>query len=123
CTLFEAMLCAPFRCVAHQKLSGGYMNKHSKTDWNKVREDAKADRPIPYDPENDPYDPNDEKAVAAFWSKAEITGPGRPRAEVKRPTLNMRIDPDLMEHLRSTGKVWQTRVHEVLREAMKRGRL
>jgi uncharacterized protein (DUF4415 family) len=99
------------------------MNKHSKTDWNKVKGDAEADRPIPYDPETDPYDPNDEHAVEAFWSKAKVIGPGRPRVAVRRQTLNMRVDPDLMEHLRATGKGWQTRVHEVLREAVKRGRL
>lgn len=48
---------------------------------------------------------------------------GRPVAAVKRPMLSMRTDPDLLEHLRSTGKGWQTRVNAVLREAVARGKL
>lgn len=97
------------------------MNKHSKTDWGRVK--AEADKPIPYDPETDPYDPNDEKAVEAFWKKAKMSRPGRPPVDVKRPTLNMRVDADLMEHLRESGKGWQTRVNAVLREAVEKGRL
>lgn len=97
------------------------MNKHSKTDWKQVR--AEADKPVPYDPETDLYDPNDEKSVEAFWSQAKVTGPGRPRVAVKRPTLNMRVDADLLEHLRESGKGWQTRVNAVLREAVAKGQL
>lgn len=97
--------------------------KKLNTDWSKVRDADKAGGPVPYDPETDLYDPNDEAAARAFWKSAKKSGPGRPPVPVKRPTLNMRVDPDLMEHLRSTGKGWQTRVHEVLREAVRRGRL
>jgi len=48
---------------------------------------------------------------------------GRPRVEVPRPTLNMRIDPPVLEHLRATGKGWQTRVNALLREAVEQGRI
>lgn len=40
---------------------------------------------------------------------------GRPPAEVKRPTLNMRIDPDVLEALKASGRGWQTRVNAILR--------
>jgi uncharacterized protein (DUF4415 family) len=97
-------------------------SKSSATDWNKVR--AQALQPVAYDPETDPYDPNDEAAVKAFWGDAQITrGPGRPRAEVTRPMLSMRIDPDVLQHLRESGKGWQTRVNALLREAVNAGRL
>lgn len=33
----------------------------------------------------------------------------------KRPTLNMRIDADVLEALRASGKGWQTRVNAILR--------
>ena len=40
---------------------------------------------------------------------------GRPAVEVKRPTLTMRIDVEILEALRSSGKGWQTRVNDILR--------
>lgn len=97
------------------------MNKPARTDWDKVRRDV--DRPVPYDPETDPYDPNDPAAVRAYWDSARVSGPGRPRVAVKRPTLNMRVDADVLAYLRATGKGWQTRVNALLRDAMAQGRL
>lgn len=40
---------------------------------------------------------------------------GRPCVAVKRPTLSMRIDPDVLEALKASGKGWQTRVNAILR--------
>jgi len=97
--------------------------KKLNTDWSKVRAADKAGAPVAYDPETDLYDPNDETAARAFWKTAKKTGPGRPAVEVKRPTLNMRVDADVLEHLRQSGKGWQTRVNKVLREAVEKGRL
>lgn len=48
---------------------------------------------------------------------------GRPALPEKRPTLNMRIDADVLEALRSSGPGWQTRLNALLREAMQQGRL
>jgi len=48
---------------------------------------------------------------------------GRPRVEVPRPTLNMRVDADILERLRATGRGWQTRVNALLREAVQTGRV
>jgi len=48
---------------------------------------------------------------------------GRPPSEIKRPSLNMRVDPDVLQHLRAGGKGWQTRVNTLLREAMEQGRI
>lgn len=97
--------------------------KKLNTDWSKVRTADKAGDPVAHDPETDLYDPNDETAARVFWKAAKKTGPGRPASEVKRPTLNMRVDTDVLEHLRQSGKGWQTRVNEVLREAVEKGRL
>lgn len=41
---------------------------------------------------------------------------GRPPVEVKRPTLNMRIDADVLDALKASGKGWQTRVNAILRK-------
>lgn len=97
------------------------MNKRGKTDWNKVR--SQTDDPVLYDPETDPYDPNEPAAVQAYWRDARISGPGRPRVAIKRPTLNMRVDADVLAYLRATGKGWQTRVNALLRDAVTQGRL
>lgn len=54
---------------------------------------------------------------------AQLRKVGRPRAAVERPTLNMRVDADVLEHLRSLGRGWQTRVNALLREAVEKGDL
>jgi uncharacterized protein (DUF4415 family) len=40
---------------------------------------------------------------------------GRPPVEVTRPTLNMRVDPDVLDALKASGKGWQTRLNALLR--------
>jgi uncharacterized protein (DUF4415 family) len=94
-----------------------------KTDWERVKREAAADAPIARDAETELYDPNDEAATAAYWTTAQVTRRGRPSAPVKRPTLNMRVDTDVLEHLRGLGRGWQTKVNALLREAVERGRL
>lgn len=85
-------------------------------------------------------DPDDAPELGAdFFAKAkkmvggrEVTNQqfqaakkrmGRPPVEVKRPTLNMRVDADVLEALRSSGPGWQTRVNAALRADLKAGRL
>ena len=43
---------------------------------------------------------------------------GRPPVTVKRPTLNMRVDPDVLDALKASGKGWQTKVNTILRNAV-----
>ncbi len=62
----------------------------------------------------------EELTAARVAYRAKI---GRPPAAVKRPTLNMRIDPDVLAALRSRGKGWQTKVNALLREAVEHGRV
>lgn len=92
------------------------------TDWERVKREAAADAPVQFDPGTEPYDPNDAQAVAAYWQSASIKrGRGRPAVPVKRPTLNMRVDADVLEALKATGPGWQTRINALLRDAVKRG--
>jgi hypothetical protein len=42
------------------------------TDWERVKREYDSDASIPYDPEDGPYDPNDEAAVDAYFDKATI---------------------------------------------------
>lgn len=48
---------------------------------------------------------------------------GRPPVAAKRPVVSMRLDPDVVAHLRASGKGWQTRAAEVLKDAVAKGRL
>lgn len=48
---------------------------------------------------------------------------GRPPVESKRPTLNMRVDTDVLAALRASGKGWQTRVNRLLKKAVAAGRI
>ncbi len=42
----------------------------SQTDWERVRHTIKTDAHIPYDPEDGPFDPNDDEAVDAYWNES-----------------------------------------------------
>ena len=65
--------------------------KPTATDWDRVKREAAQDAPI-----------------------AHTTA-------VKRPTLNMRIDADVLEAFKATGQGWQTRINAALREAVAHG--
>ncbi|MGB4061122.1 MAG: BrnA antitoxin family protein [Burkholderiaceae bacterium] len=96
----------------------------SRTDWERVGREAAQDAHIDADLAQEPYDPNDPAAVAAYWAQATIKrGRGRPAVTVKRPTLNMRVDADVLDAFKATGTGWQTRINALLREAVASGRV
>ena len=75
-----------------------------QTDWSRVRalSDADIDRAIASDPE--------EAALEGTWSEeAELI---IPEAKV---LLSLRIDKDVLDYFKSTGKGYQTRMNAVLR--------
>jgi uncharacterized protein (DUF4415 family) len=58
----------------------------------------------------------------AYWSGATIKRELGPSCRiVKRPTLNMRVDAEVLEAFKATGPGWQTRINALLRDAIKRG--
>lgn len=44
---------------------------------------------------------------------------GRPRKEVTKAPVNIRLSPDVVEAFRATGRGWQTRVDEALKDWLK----
>ncbi|MBI3903849.1 MAG: BrnA antitoxin family protein [Nitrosomonadales bacterium] len=93
--------------------------QQSKTDWTRVKRETKQGAPIPFDPAVAPYDPNDEAAVAAFFAKAKIIRRrGAQKSPLKVPTT-IRFDPDVLAAMKATGRGWQTRVNDLLREWLK----
>jgi uncharacterized protein (DUF4415 family) len=92
----------------------------SKTDWERVQRAYDSDEPIPYDPEDGPYDPNDEAAVKAFWDTAIITYPNK-RGPQKAPTkrlVSLRLSQEVVDHYKSQGPGWQTRIDEALKKSI-----
>lgn len=81
-----------------------------------------------------PYDPNDAKAVAAFWKNgvvvkgggiaavsaalAEKRKPGQrgPGTRPPKVSINIRLSPEVLEAFKATGEGWQTKVDGALRE-------
>ena len=96
--------------------------KTKTSDWARVTREATQDAPIAHTATDGPYDPNDTAAVSAYWQQANIKrGRGRPAVPVKRPTLNMRVDAEVLEAFKATGQGWQTRINAVLRDAVAHG--
>lgn len=97
-------------------------HKPAATDWERVKQEAAQEAPLAHAPADGPYDPNDAAAVSAYWQKSSIKrGRGRPPAAVKRPSLNMRVDADVLEAFKATGQGWQTRINAALRQAVAHG--
>jgi uncharacterized protein (DUF4415 family) len=99
-----------------------HMSKRkSQTDWKRVKALRESD-PIPYSPEDGPYNPNDVKAAKAYLGTAIVRRPGL-RGKQKSPTkqqVSLRLSPAVLEYFRSTGPGWQTRIDEVLKKAAKK---
>jgi uncharacterized protein (DUF4415 family) len=102
-------------------------------DWEELIKQA----PDHVDDPECPYDPNDPKAVDAFWKDAVVAHGGGPQAvrqalderrrrrgqrgPQKEPTkvlTTIRLDADVIEHFKAQGPGWQTRINDVLRKAM-----
>lgn len=99
----------------------------SRTDWNRVQREIRQDAPIPHDPGDGPYDPNDDRAVDEYWKQADALDATsriirRGRGPAKSPTkqrISIRLSPEVLEHFRSSGKGWQTRMDAALQEWVK----
>lgn len=49
---------------------------------------------------------------------APLVKRGRPRSETPKRQITLRLDPDIVEHFKATGKGWQTRLNDTLRKAV-----
>jgi uncharacterized protein (DUF4415 family) len=99
----------------------------SETDWDRVLA-SKEGAPIPFEPEDGPYDPNDAEAARAWLAQADLIRHGElvrrgKRGPQKTPTkklVSLRLSPEVIDHFKSTGPGWQTRIDSTLLESIKR---
>ena len=81
-------------------------------------EDARLTAAALADPDNPPLTEEEmSRMVPAVLAKNRG---GRPRIPVHKLQITARLDPDVLEFLRSGGPGWQTRMNDILRRAMKR---
>ncbi len=77
-------------------------------------------QPIPYDDEDKAmglHNPNNEEEVKKLFASAKITKcVGRPKQEKTKKATSLRIDEEILETFKATGKGWQTKVNEALHE-------
>lgn len=45
--------------------------------------------------------------------------PGRPKSAVTKTPVNLRLDPEIVEHFKADGPGWQTRINAVLSDHVK----
>ncbi|MCV9906653.1 BrnA antitoxin family protein [Brucella sp. HL-2] len=61
-----------------------------------------------------------KKAFPEMAEKIEraVAARGRPRLERTKTPVTIRLDPDVVERFKSTGKGWQGRINDALRKAV-----
>lgn len=83
---------------------------YTKDDWDAVsdnppltEEEMKSARPF-------------KEVFPDIAEKMEKAVRGRPKADVTKKPVTIRLDPDLVEHYKATGKGWQSRMNDDLRK-------
>ncbi len=99
----------------------------SETDWGRVLAYKDGD-PIPYEPEDGPYDSNDANAAHAWLDQADLIRKGKiirrgKRGPQKAPTkklVSLRLSPEVIDHFKASGPGWQTRIDITLLQTIKK---
>jgi uncharacterized protein (DUF4415 family) len=99
----------------------------SETDWKRVQAFKEGDL-IPFKPGDGPYDPNDAETARAWFAQADLVRKGKvvrrgKRGPQKSPTkklVSLRLSAEVVDHFKSTGPGWQTRIDSTLLESIKK---
>ena len=93
-----------------------------------MNESTKPDSERWIDPDDDYVEWTEEMfRAAAIYKGAELVRPatgtlksilGRPFIENPKRQVTLRLDPDVLEKFRATGKGWQSRINAELRKAL-----
>ena len=72
----------------------------------------------------DPKTDDDNPALdPAFMAGMKPSRRGRPKSETPKVEVKIRLDANTVEHLRSSGPGWQTRVNALLGQLVANGRI
>lgn len=65
-------------------------------------------------------DPDAQPLTDADWARIKpLIQKGRPRAAVTKVSTTIRLDADVLAALKATGRGWQTRLNDAMREWVK----
>ena len=88
-------------------------------------EEARIQRGIEQDPDNPEWTEEDFKNARPFaevfpdLAESIRRARGRPAAEKPKQQISLRLDPDVIDAFKATGKGWQGRINDILRKAAK----
>lgn len=85
---------------------------YSQEDWDEV-----CDNPELTDAEIAELRPAAEVLPPALYA-ALVNRGGRPKAEVRRVPISLRVDPNVLAAFKADGPGWQTRMNEALAAAV-----
>lgn len=85
-------------------------NGYTKADWDEVSDN-------PEWTETDFAKAQPFAKVFPDLTESMRRSRGRPRLEKPRQQISLRLDPDVIEKFKATGKGWQSRINDVLRDA------
>ena len=69
------------------------------------------------DPDDAPRLDRDWFQRAEIWDGDKLIRRGRPKSDAPKQATNLRLDPDVLDHYRATGRGWQSRINQALRKA------
>jgi len=84
-----------------------------QTDWNKINK--MKDKDIAYDV--------DSPDISKLMEEGKLSKVGRPKQQITKPTVTIRLDSFIVSHLRKSGRGWQTRVNDYLSSGIRKGYL
>ena len=97
----------------HDQAKGYVPNPdYTQEDWDEV-----SDNPELTDAEIAELKPGQEGLPPAVFA-ALVNRGGRPRAEIRKVSVTIRLDPHIVEAFKATGAGWQTRMNEILARAV-----
>lgn len=59
------------------------------------------------------------RSIADIAAERGIKGIGRPKSEVTKQPVNLRLDPEIVAYFKAGGDGWQTRINAVLSKHVK----
>ncbi|MGB5734932.1 MAG: BrnA antitoxin family protein [Thiohalocapsa sp.] len=81
---------------------------------NSEEEEARIREGIAADP--DTHELTDEEMAELHPLSETKRHPGRPKAEATKERVTIRLSPEVTAYFRATGKGWQTRLDDALKE-------